>query len=49
MSSEDINEIIPYLFISNWNTSNNPNVIKKYNINLEYVIDIAVQVLSFYV
>jgi dual specificity phosphatase 12 len=30
--ANDINEIIPRLFISNWETSNNFNIIKHYNI-----------------
>lgn len=30
--SNDINEIIPNLFISNWETSNNTNIINSYNI-----------------
>ncbi len=30
--SNDINEIIPKLFISNWETSNNINIINNYNI-----------------
>ncbi len=30
--SNDINEIIPHLFISNWETSNNFNIINHYNI-----------------
>jgi protein-tyrosine phosphatase len=51
MSSEDINEIIPYLFISNWNTSNNPNVIKKYNIKAVITletIDKPKDIIDFY-
>lgn len=30
--SNDINEIFPNLFISNWETSNNTNIIRNYNI-----------------
>lgn len=51
MSSEDINEIVPYLFISNWNTSNNPNVIKKYNIKAVITletIDKPKDIIDFY-
>ena len=51
MSSEDINEIIPYHFISNWNTSNNPNVIKKYNIKAVITletIDKPKDIIDFY-
>ena len=51
MSSEDINEIIPYLFISNWNTSNKPNVIKKYNIKAVITletIDKPKDIIDFY-
>ena len=32
MNSNDIVEIIHHLYISNWYTSNNPEVLKKYNI-----------------
>lgn len=32
MSMNDIVEIIPHLYISNWETSNNPYILKKYNI-----------------
>lgn len=32
MRDNDINEIIPHLFVSNWDTSNNPTILKKYNI-----------------
>jgi len=51
MSSEYINEIIPYLFISNWNTSNNPNIIKKYNIKAVITletIDKPKDIIEFY-
>jgi len=30
--NNDISEIVPHVFISNWYTSNNPEIIKKYNI-----------------
>lgn len=30
--NNDINEIVPHVFISNWYTSNNPEIIKKYKI-----------------
>ena len=32
MTNRDINEIIPHLYISNWDTSNNPEILKSYNI-----------------
>ena len=32
MSKIDINQIIPHLYISNWETSNNPEIINMYNI-----------------
>lgn len=32
MNPNDIVEIIPHLFISNWDTSNNPIILQKYNI-----------------
>lgn len=32
MRNDDIDEIIPHLFISNWNTSNNSNIISTNNI-----------------
>ena len=32
MNQEDISEIIPHLYLSNWDTSNNINIIQKYNI-----------------
>ena len=32
MSSNDISEIIPHLYLSNWFTSDNPTILKKYNI-----------------
>ena len=31
-NDKDINEIIPHLYISNWDTSNNPEIIRFYNI-----------------
>ena len=30
--NNDISEIVPHVYISNWYTSNNPDIIKKYNI-----------------
>jgi protein-tyrosine phosphatase len=35
----DIVEIIPHLFISNWFTSNNKNIIKEYNINAVITVE----------
>ena len=32
MNQQDISEIVPHLFLSNWDTSNNIDIIKKYNI-----------------
>ncbi len=35
----DISEIIPHLYISNWFASNNENIIKNYNIDLVISIE----------
>ena len=36
---EDINEIIPYLYISNWYTSNNIDIIKQFNIKAVITVE----------
>ena len=37
MNPQDIVEIIPHLYISNWDTSNNPDIISNYNINFSII------------
>lgn len=39
MNNTDINEIINHLYISNWETSNNPEIIKLYNIKAVITIE----------
>lgn len=51
MSNEDINKIIPHLYMSNWETSNNPKIIKKYNIKAVITLetlDKSLSILSYY-
>ena len=51
MNPNDITEIIPQLFISNWATSNNPAVLKKYKINAIITLEQtpkSKQVLDYY-
>ena len=49
--NKDINEIIPHLFISNWFTSNNLNLLKELNINAVITVEKSkkpLQVLDYY-
>jgi protein-tyrosine phosphatase len=39
MDNTDISEIIPHLYLSNWETSNNPNILKKYNIKAVITVE----------
>jgi protein-tyrosine phosphatase len=49
--NSDIDEIIPHLFISNWFTSNNIDIIKKYNIKAVITVETSskpVDILNYY-
>jgi protein tyrosine phosphatase len=51
MNSTDISEIIPHLYLSNWFTSDNPNILKKYNIKAIISLETmpkSVSVLNYY-
>ena len=51
MNNEDITKIVPYLYISNWDTSNNPEIIDKYNIKAVITLetmDKSLSILSYY-
>lgn len=51
MSSNDISEIIQHLYLSNWFTSDNPEVLKKYNIKAIISLETrpkSDQVLNYY-
>lgn len=49
--NSDIDEIIPHLFISNWFTSNNIDIIKKYNIKAVITVETnskPVDIINYY-
>jgi len=51
MNNRDINEIIPHLYISNWDTSNNPEIIRLHNIKAVITLETTnkpTQILRYY-
>ena len=51
MNNRDINEIIPHLYISNWETSNNPEILNRYKIKAVITLETTnkpPQILKYY-